>query len=229
MVGNDVAAAVWRVLAAMTMAVAGMCFAAPIAVADDCPNVEVVFARGTFEPPGPGATGQAFIDALQTRLGGKTVVAAPVDYPASLDFPRAVDGVANASTQIRDIVNRCPDTRVVLGGYSQGAAVAAYTTANAVPAGYVLPADITGPMPPQTAQHVAAVVLFAKPTNGFLNMLDRTAPPIEIGPAYAAKTLELCVPEDPVCSLTGGNHGAHGSYVSNGSIDQAADFAASKV
>ena len=33
-----------------------------------CPDVEVVFARGTFEPPGVGATGQAFVDALRARL-----------------------------------------------------------------------------------------------------------------------------------------------------------------
>ena len=228
MVGK-VTAAVWRMLAAMTMAAGGLYWVAPVAAADDCPNVDVVFARGTFEPPGPGATGQAFVDALRSRVGDRTVDVAPVDYPASLDFPRAVDGVANASSQIRDIVGRCPKTKIVLGGYSQGAAVAAYTTADSVPAGYTLPQDVAGPMPPDTAKHVAAVVLFAKPTTGFLNFLDRTAPPIEIGRAYTSKTLELCVPEDPVCSPTGGDHTAHSSYLVNGSIDQAADYAASKV
>jgi cutinase len=40
---------------------------------DSCPAVEVVFARGTFEAPGVGATGQAFVDALNARLPGKTV------------------------------------------------------------------------------------------------------------------------------------------------------------
>jgi cutinase len=30
-----------------------------------------VFARGTFEAPGVGATGQAFVDALTARLNGK--------------------------------------------------------------------------------------------------------------------------------------------------------------
>lgn len=37
-----------------------------------CPNVEVVFARGTFEAPGVGDTGQAFVEALTSRLGGKS-------------------------------------------------------------------------------------------------------------------------------------------------------------
>ena len=38
--------------------------AMPVAAADGCPDAEVVFARGTGEPAGPGGTGQAFIDAL---------------------------------------------------------------------------------------------------------------------------------------------------------------------
>ena len=40
---------------------------------DSCPAIEVAFARGTFEAPGVGATGQAFVDALNARLPGKTV------------------------------------------------------------------------------------------------------------------------------------------------------------
>ena len=34
----------------------------PSAAADPCPDVEVVFARGTTEPPGVGGVGQAFVD-----------------------------------------------------------------------------------------------------------------------------------------------------------------------
>jgi cutinase len=53
------------------------------AAADDgsCAGVEVIFARGTLEPPGPGATGQAFTDALTTHLGGIGVDVYPVNYP----------------------------------------------------------------------------------------------------------------------------------------------------
>jgi len=38
--------------------------AAPKASADDCPDVEVIFARGTNEPPGLGRVGDAFVDSL---------------------------------------------------------------------------------------------------------------------------------------------------------------------
>ncbi|PEG38555.1 cutinase family protein [Mycolicibacterium agri] len=197
-----------------------------------CPDVEVVFARGTFEAPGVGVTGQAFVDALTARLGGESgesVDVYPVNYPASLDFGAAANGIADASNKIQAIANTCPNTKIVLGGYSQGAAVAAYTTTDTIPAGMALPPGITGPMPPEIASHVAAVVLFGKPSNGILNLVDRNAPPITIGALYTPKTLELCAPGDPICSPGGLSRAAHSAYKDNGMADQAAAFAANAI
>lgn len=203
-------------------------FAGPAATAnaadDSCATVEVVFARGTFEGPGVGATGQSFVDALNARLPGKTVDVYGVNYPASLDFGQAVDGVADAANRIQAIAAQCPSTKIVLGGYSQGAAVAGYTTSSVVPAGVALPAGLTGPMPASVASHVAAVALFGTPDNWFLSLADRSAPPITIGDAYAAKTIQLCAAGDPVCYPGGLDRSAHSSYKSNGMADQAADF-----
>ncbi|WP_245233850.1 cutinase family protein [Mycobacterium sp. PS03-16] len=202
---------------------AGIASAAPQPA---CPDVEVVFARGTFEAPGVGAVGQAFVNALNARIGGQPVAVYGVNYPASLDFAAAANGVADASNEIQAIAASCPDTKIVLGGYSQGAAVAAYTTADAVPAGFTLPAGITGPMPPAIASHVAAVALFGTPDPWFLGLVDRGAPPITIGNLYAAKTIQLCNPGDPVCSPGGLNRAAHSAYPTNGAADQAAAFVA---
>jgi cutinase len=185
----------------------------------------VVFARGTFEPPGIGTTGQAFVDALRSRAGGKSVDVYPVDYPASLDFATAADGVIDAGNKVRDVTASCPNTRMVLGGYSQGAAVIGYLTEDAIPAGFTPPAGITGPMPPGVANHVAAVVLFGKPSNGFLNSIDRDAPPITVGRLYSANTIDLCIPDDPICSASGNDNDAHTLYAFNGMASQAADFA----
>ncbi|CAN5603470.1 cutinase family protein [soil metagenome] len=199
----------------------GVASAAPDA---SCPAVEVVFARGTNEAPGVGATGQAFVDALNARLGGTPVDVYGVNYPASLDFQAAAGGVVDASNTIESIAATCPDTKIVLGGYSQGAAVAAYTTFDAVPAGLALPDGITGPMPPAIAPHVAAVVLFGTPDNWFLNLVDHNAPPITVGPLYSAKTIQLCAPGDPVCFPGGFDRSAHSAYKDNGMADQAAAF-----
>ncbi len=179
--------------------------------------------------PGVGATGQAFVDALSARLPGKTVEAYGVNYPASLDFGQAADGVADAANRIQAISAQCPSTKIVLGGYSQGAAVAGYTTASAVPAGYTLPASISGPMPASVASHVAAVALFGTPDSWFLGLADRSAPPIAIGDLYAGKTIQLCAAGDPVCYPGGLDRAAHSSYKGNGMADQAADFVAAKL
>jgi cutinase len=202
------------------------------AEADDgsCAQVEVIFARGTLEPPGPGATGQAFTDALTSRLGGTAVNVYPVNYPASLSFSQAADGVVDAANKVLNTVATCPNTKIVLGGYSQGAAIAAYMTADSIQPGYTLPEGISGPLPPSVAPHVAAVALFGKPSNGFLNLVDHDAPPINIGPLYANKTIDLCTPADPVCSSGQGfSRAAHSAYKTNGMTDQAADFAVAAI
>jgi cutinase len=201
----------------------------PSASAAPCPDVEVIFARGTFEAPGVGVTGQAFVDALRPQLGGKSVDVYPVNYPASLDFATAAYGVIDASNKIRDIAASCPNTKMVLGGYSQGAAVVAYTTEDAVPNGFTLPAGITGPMPPEVAKHVAAVALFGKPSSGFLQQIYTGAPPITVGKLYSGKTADMCISEDPICSPTGSDNGAHTLYAVNGMTGQAADFAARRI
>jgi cutinase len=228
-IGRLTGRAALTAFAAATVVVGTLGTAAPASAADSCSNVEVVFARGTNEAPGVGLTGQSFVDALNARLPGKSVDVYGVDYPASLNFGQAVDGVTDASNRIEAIAASCPSTKIVLGGYSQGAAVAAYTTADSVPAGFNLPAGLTGPVPPSAASHVAAVVLFGTPDPWFMNLFARSAPPITIGQPYAAKTLQLCADGDPVCFPGGLNRAAHSSYKDNGMADQAADFAAKKL
>jgi cutinase-like protein len=199
---------------------------ASAAVDSSCSDVEVVFARGTFETPGVGATGQSFVDALNARLGGgKSVNVYGVNYPASLDFHAASDGIVDAANKIQTIADSCANTKIVLGGYSQGAAVAGYTTTDNVPDGIVLPDGIAGTLPPAIASHVAAVVLFGTPSDWFLNLVAHDAPPITIGPLFSAKTLELCATGDPICFPGGRDRVAHSSYKDNGMVDQAADFA----
>jgi cutinase len=224
----------WLTGVAAVSMVLGPIVAAPSASADPppasaggCPDVEVVFARGTTEAPGVGGIGQAFVDSLQSQIGQKSLWTHAVDYPASTDWPTAAQGVIDAADRVREMAAKCPNTKMVLGGYSQGAAVIGYVTAAAIPAGYAVPPGITGPMPPEVANHVAAVALFGEPSSRFLNRID--APPIAIGPLYAGKAIRQCIADDPVCSNNGSNLAAHGEYVANGMVDQAANFAARSV
>jgi cutinase len=217
------------VIAALSALLMSGAITIPNASAAPCPDVEVVFARGTFEPPGVGGTGQAFVDALRAQIGGKSLEVYPVNYPASLDFATAADGVIDATNKITATAAACPDTKMVLGGYSQGAAVVAYTTEDSVPTGFTLPPGITGPMAPEMADHVAAVVLFGKPSTGFLQQIYTGAPPINVGRLYSGKATDLCIPEDPICSPTGSDNGAHNLYAVNGMAAQASEFAARRL
>ncbi|MDV3129343.1 cutinase family protein [Mycobacterium sp. 21AC1] len=208
------------------------------AAAQPCPDVEVIFARGTFEPPGVGVTGQAFIDAVRAQAGGKSVDVYPVNYAASGDFgdriefaKTVVDGIRDAASHIESTAARCPATKMVLGGYSQGAVVAGFVTSAAVPD--EIPTEyeryIPDPMPPEAANHVAAVVLMGKPSDQFMG--DIGAPPIVIGPRYADKTLELCEPGDTICdgAPAGVPSFAHGLYNINGMTNQAASYAVGRL
>lgn len=210
----------------------------PSVAAQPCPDVQVVFARGTGEPPGVGGIGQSFVDALHAKVGERSFEVYPVNYAASSDFGggvdfarTVVDGIRDAATHVESTAANCPNTRIVLGGFSQGAALAGYTTSAEIPK--EVPADylayIPEPMPPSVANHVAAVVLFGTPSAEFL--APNGAPPVRIGPLYANKTMELCADGDTICNgaPAGGPPFAHASYGVNGMTEQGAEYAAARL
>ncbi len=198
----------------------------PAAHAAPCPDAEVVFARGTTEQPGAGPTGDAFIDALRSRVGAKSVGVYGVDYPAAMDFATAVDGIVDARAHILNTVANCPNTKLVLGGFSQGAAVIGFVTASEVPDG-VSPLDVPAPMPPEVADHVTAVALFGKPSTRFMKAIND--PSIVVGPRYAAKTVDLCVDNDLVCDPAGKSFSVHDKYADTGMVDEGAVFVANRL
>ena len=186
----------------------------PAAVADPCPDVAVVFARGTHQEPGLGNVGQAFVDSLTSQLGERSVDAYPVNYPADDDYHNsATSGANDASAHIQGTVANCPNTKIVLGGYSQGATVIDLASSA---------------VPPGVANHVAAVALFGEPTSEYSAMLWGGQPLPTINALYVPKTLSLCTPDDPICSA-GGNMIAHMTYIQAGMPNQAATFAANRV
>jgi cutinase len=173
----------------------------------------VVFARGTNEPPGVGGVGQAFVDALRSQVPGRSVGVYAVNYPATDAFASSsFAGAGDARAHIESMAANCPNTRMVLGGYSQGAGVIDMSTDS---------------MPPQVANHVAAVALFGNPESTFARTLGGGRLPT-ISPLYRPKTIDMCVPNDPICS-EGRNGGAHVAYVQTGMTSQAAAFAASRL
>jgi cutinase len=201
-----------------TLACAAMPLAvAPSAAADPCPDVEVIFARGTNDAPGLGRPGQAFADALRAQIGGRTLTTYAVNYPASYDFLAAADGAADATNRISAMAASCPSTRIVLGGYSQGAAVVDMLAGIPPLGDRIGEVGSAPPLPSSLVPNVAAVAVFGNPASKFGNPLSASV--------FGGKAIDLCKDGDPICSR-GRNPFAHSDYVSAGLTDQAANFVA---
>ncbi|MFN8070255.1 MAG: cutinase family protein [Mycobacterium sp.] len=195
--------------------------ATPAAAAEPCPDVEVIFARGTGGA-GLGDVGQAFVDAVRSKAAGRSVDVYSVNYPASFDFSSSVPvGAADAAARVQWMTDNCPTTKLVLSGISQGAGVIDLITMDQRPLGDWTPT----PMAPQLANHVAAVAVFGNPAGTIPGGGSLTA----MSSLYGGKTIDLCAPDDMYCAPGGNSFLAHLAYVQNGMVEQAADFVASRL
>ena len=230
--GNDLGSRRWTrrfavVAVAAVLAAAGLIAPATVSApgvvpsaSAACPAVEVIFARGRLESPGVGVLGNAFISALRSK-SKKNIGVYAVQYPAD----NQIDvGANDMSGHIQSMMNNCPDTRLVLGGYSLGAAVTDVVLA--------LPFDFFGfkaPMPPGADQHIAAIALFG-------NGAAWVGPITNFNPLYSERTIELCHGADPICNPADpdtweDNWPAHlaNAYIQGGMANQAADFVAGRI
>lgn len=165
----------------------------PVASAYDCPDVEVIFARGTSEPPGVGRVGRALIDSLRQQTS-KKVDEYAVNYPAGRLQLGGGDGANDVIKRVKAAADVCPDTQLVLGGYSQGASVIDIVTGTQV--GGI---SWGNQLSPELAKQVVAVTTFGNPA-------DRSGGPISTQSAlFGSKALDLCNPGDPICHEGPGN------------------------
>ncbi|PNP49643.1 hypothetical protein THARTR1_09654 [Trichoderma harzianum] len=133
---------------------------------DACGDVTVLFARGTCDPGNVGVlVGPWFFDSLEAALGNKRVGVKGVPYPAS------VQGFLSGS--IKSVISSCPNTKLVLGGYSQGSMVVHNAASN---------------LDAATMSKVSAVVLFGDPYNGR-----------PVANYDASKVLVVCHDGDNIC------------------------------
>lgn len=213
------------ILAATTLFIAttvlpGGVAAIPTAAAAACPDVEVIFARGRLEPVGAGQIGNAFANALRTKTG-KNVRLYAVNYPAD----NQVDvGADDMSRRIQSTAASCPDTRIVVGGYSLGAGVTDMVLA--------MPFSVMrfkSPLPSGMDQHLAAVALFG-------NGIQWVGPIGMFNGAYNDRTIDLCHGDDPICNPTDPDNWESywpdhlaPAYIKAGMVNQAADFVAGRV
>jgi cutinase len=192
----------------------------PSASAASCPDVEVVFARGRTEPAGAGILGNAFISSLRSKVN-KNIGVYAVRSPADTEIDI---GANDMSQHVQSMANDCPNTRLVLGGYSLGAAVTDVVLAAPISA-----FGFKSPLPAGMDQHIAAVALFG-------NGSAWVGPITNFNPMYSDRTIELCHGADPICNPADPNtwkenwpaHLAN-AYIQAGMTNQAADFVAGRL
>jgi cutinase len=89
----------------------------------------LIFARGTTEQGNLGTVvGPGLASALKAAMGNSKVAVQGVNYPANVagaisgaTNPAAADGAKNMAMLANKAIAACPNTKVVLSGYSQGA------------------------------------------------------------------------------------------------------------
>ncbi|PRC41452.1 cutinase family protein [Mycobacterium sp. ITM-2017-0098] len=195
--------------------------APPVASAQACPQAELIFARGRIEAPGAGILGNALISALRDKTG-RDIDLYAVKYPADTEIDI---GANDMSQRITYMAANCPNTRLVLGGYSLGAAVTDIVVAVPIAA-----FGFKNPLPDGVDQHIAAVALFGNGSQWVGPLASFT------NPALRDRIIELCHGDDPICNPTApenwqDNWPAHlaSAYVGAGMVNQAADFIAGRL
>lgn len=118
----------------------------------NCAQNIVIFARGTTEAGNVGSlTGPPFFQSLAQQVGAENLAVQGVDYAA--DIPGFLAGGDAAGSQTmaqltQQAVQQCPQSKVLMSGYSQGSQVVHNAAA-------MLPADVSS--------KVAGAVLFGDP------------------------------------------------------------------
>ncbi|KAH8601762.1 cutinase-domain-containing protein [Bisporella sp. PMI_857] len=167
-------------------------FAGPVSIAalpttenglsEACKDVTVIFARGTSEAGNVGEiAGPPWFSALRSSLGTAKIGVQGVTYPATVAGYLA-GGDSAGSTEMLRLINlastQCPSTKIVLGGYSQGAQLVHNAAKK-------LTAAVTA--------KIAAVVVFGDPFRGDA-----------VGTVASSKVDSICHDLDVVCTGFGG-------------------------
>ncbi|KAM0343225.1 hypothetical protein ACHAPU_008818 [Fusarium lateritium] len=184
----------------------------------ECPQgAHVIAVRGSNEVQGPGEIGKIAAKILE-RIPGSDMEA--LVYPALYEpyVPSQVEGVAAMTNLVRGYAQKCPNTPMVILGYSQGAHVTMDVMCGASSNGF----PATMPQPYYIAEKVASIILLGDPSlvqsqefhvgsslgNGILPRLRPDG-----CQAIANKTVSVCDAGDPFCEAGGKNLAVHLGYV----------------
>jgi len=165
----------------------------------DCKPIIMIYARGTWEPGSPpNQVAAPLIKALDAKYPGQ-VDARIVEYSGGATGYLTGGDVAGTTLMekmTKDAVSKCPDSKLLMIGYSQGSQVLHKAVSN---------------LPSNVASHIKAVVVFGDPNKGQA-----------IKGISNSIILTECFANDNVCNGLPLPVGAHNEYYKR--IDEATDW-----
>jgi hypothetical protein len=185
-----------------------------------CAQVSIVTARASTEAAGEGITGNLVTAVVNASK--QTVSRASVSYPATLQNynSSSLQGIQAATTQITNLVNSCPNTKVVLMGYSQGAHVMLDVLGGGQGGSL---GTATAPLASNIASHVVAVATFGDPrhvpgqsfdlgTSTKNGRFPRSQTQLNVLAGFASRIAAWCDANDQFCD-SGNSLQVHLSYL----------------
>jgi hypothetical protein len=205
------------------------------AAATTCTAVQIITARASTEAAGEGITGALVTQIINAST--QTITRASVTYPATLNNynSSSLQGINALKAQLTTAVQNCPDQKIVLAGYSQGAHVVLDVLGGGQGGSL---GTATPPISSSIASHVVAVATFGDPRHVPNQAFDlgtarrngrfpRSAAQLQVLGGFAARTEAFCDSNDTFCD-SGTSTQVHLTYL-NRYQDQAATFVLGKI
>ena len=188
--------------------------------ATTCADVAIITARASTEPAGEGITGNLVDQIISTS--NQNISRASVNYPATLNNYNnsSLQGINALKTQLTNEVSACPNEKIVLAGYSQGAHVIMDVLVGGQGGSL---GTATAPISSSIGSHVTAVATFGDPrhvtnqsfdlgtstTNG---LFPRSQTQLNNAKTFAARSHAWCDANDEFCS-SGNSLNVHLTYL----------------
>ncbi|KAL9090039.1 MAG: hypothetical protein Q9159_002207 [Coniocarpon cinnabarinum] len=151
-------------------------------------GVHIIVTRGSTEPQGDGETA-SLSTLIQQQIPGSDDYATV--YPALLDPYQQSEGNGTQAilTEVQQYVTSCPDTKIVLLGWSQGGQTELDALCGTSEANFTA----TAPLDPKYGKNIAAVIAYGDPSRAIGQSYN-------VGNATDAQMSSYCDIGDPFCA-----------------------------
>ena len=188
--------------------------------ATTCAAVAIITARASTEAAGEGITGNLVTQIINSST--QTISRAAVDYPATLNnyASSSLQGINALKSQLTTEVTNCPNEKIVLLGYSQGAHVVLDVLGGGQGGSL---GTATPPVASNISSHVTVVATFGDPrhvpnqafdlgTSTRNGRFPRSATQLQVLSGFASRIAAWCDANDTFCD-NGNSLNVHLTYL----------------